>query len=94
MGYGENNVIEWTIPIKNSKLWPPPYTKIVVVDTALPGAVKVFEMPLDNYMGRVRIEMRGWYIMVPWKSVWWFYAIGDVRLAYITAQIEGQQVVL
>jgi len=63
---------------------PPERTVAIVVDMrTLRGAVLVHMREGNTFMGGVGTNDQGHLEFVPWNDDWFYYAIGETRLAYV-----------
>ena len=64
---------------------PPKNTVAVVVDVrGGQGAINILNTQDNKYVDKVgSIKGAGNLVIVPWRSSWWYYAIGSVRVAHI-----------
>lgn len=50
------------------------------------GAFNIYETPRDKYVGGIGEKDKERIAMVRWKSNWWYYYIGSVRIGYIRGE--------
>lgn len=75
----------WTTSSDDDRVNPPENTVAVVVDVrGGQGAIHIIKTQDNKHVDKVGpVKEGGNLVMVPWKSIWWYYAIGSVRVAHI-----------
>jgi hypothetical protein len=58
----------------------------VDIKQAETGAFNIYETPRDKYVGGIGEKDKARIVMVRWKSNWWYYYIGSVRIGYIKGE--------
>lgn len=84
-GSGDCNPLHWTTPSVDVRVDPPKDTVAVVVDVrGGQGAIRINNTQDNKHVDKVGpIKGAGNLVIVLWKSDWWYYAIGFVRVAHI-----------
>lgn len=75
----------WTTPSNDVRMEPPNDTVAVAVDVRSgQGAINIVKKQGNKFVDKVG-PMKGAknLVIVRWQSDWWYYAIGDVQVAYI-----------
>lgn len=82
---GECEPLVWTTPSNDVRVNPPENTVAVVVDVrGGQGAINILNTENNKYVDKVGpIKGADNLVMVLWRSSWWYYAIGSVRVAHI-----------
>jgi len=82
---GDCDPLEWMTPSNNVRMDPPQNTVALVVDVrGSQGAIRIANTQDNKYADEVGpVKEAGNLVMVTWKSNWWYYTIGSVRVAYI-----------
>jgi hypothetical protein len=77
--------LSWTSPATNVRANPSENTAAVVIDVrGGQGAIHTMNTEDNKHVDKVGpVKEGGNLVMVPWKSIWWYYAIGSVHVAHI-----------
>ena len=68
-GCGECHPIEWTTPLKATRIDPSPNTMAIIVNLVDgQGAIRIYEKENDTYINIVGIEEAGNIVIIPWQS--------------------------
>ena len=91
VGCDECEPIEWILPEKGSRVDPPREIVAIIVDFAdSRGAFNIY----DQGGGRIEklgIEESGKRIIIPWRSTWWYYVAGSLRIGYVVPKQGGRE---
>ncbi len=87
---GDCDPVGWTTPARNVRINPPKNTVALVVDVrGGQGAIRIVNKEDNKHVDDVGpIKEGGNLVIIPWKNIWWYYAIGSVRVAHVEKSLE------